>query len=161
MSSDKPLSEDEYLKREAQLAQAALRQLRGEITQSLVRTADLSAWTERYPWPAVGTAAVSGVAAGWALGRRLRGGSKSNAESPEAAGGAKDREATENASSAETAAEPHVASRLVSGLGTFAGAITSAAVGAASEALVAVVKDTVRDSLHPQAASQATSNGDE
>ncbi len=158
MSSDKPLTEDEYLQRESQLAQEALLRLRGEIQQSLVRSADLGAWTERFPLPVIGTAAVSGLAAGWALGCSLRGSKhEADVESQLADGVG---QATSDGSTTEQSGKSHPASWLIGGLGTLAGALASAAVGAASEAVVDVVKDTVRDTLRPNTSASQSVNGD-
>ena len=71
-NTDEPRNEEEFLIRESRLAREALSQMRIEALESLGRTADVSAWAERYPWQSLGTAAVAGVGAGWTLGRTFR-----------------------------------------------------------------------------------------
>src|SRR5436853_6882708 len=84
MSENEPLSEDEFLQREADLAKTALRRLQGEITNSLSRAVDVGGWTDEYPIPVIGSAAVAGVAAGWAMGRAARSGTKRDGTSKQA-----------------------------------------------------------------------------
>ena len=73
MSSLDKLTQEEYFQRESQLARDGLARLKDEMLDSLSRSADMSAWTVRFPWASLGTAAVAGVATGWALGRTFRG----------------------------------------------------------------------------------------
>src|SRR5215475_3096247 len=82
--SDEPANEEEFLDQEARLAREALQRTREDAMESLGRTADVSAWTERYPWQSLGTAAVAGLGAGWALGSAfLRSSSQDKAEPAE------------------------------------------------------------------------------
>jgi hypothetical protein len=142
MSADEPTNEAQFLQRESQLAKDSLLQVRGEIFDSLSRTADVNAWTARYPWPALGTAAAAGVATGWGLGRTLW----------------RSRKTTQAAASSEpTAAESsttppkyNAAASLVGGLGTLASALVSAVVVAATEAVTDIVKEKVHETLNPE-----------
>jgi hypothetical protein len=137
---EKPSNEDEYLKRESRLAREALQRLRGEMLQSLVRTANVGAWTERYPWQSLGTAAVAGLGTGWVLGKTFHHKPPATETSATPTTGEK--------ASAE-AVKVSAPSRLVSGMGTIVGALASAAVAAAAEGLKGVVSNTVRDALNP------------
>ena len=73
-------SEAELLKGEAAQAQAALRAKLSDARTALKQSADLRAWTEKYPWWSVGAAAAAGLAAavlvtprrGESLGDRLQ-----------------------------------------------------------------------------------------
>ncbi len=115
-----------------------LQRLRGEIMESLKRSADVRAWAARFPWPTLGAAAVAGIGAGWAVGNATR------RQTPEEA-------AFEGQSPAAQEAEAaHPAGRLVSGLGTIVGAFASAAMGAATQAVTAAIKETIHESLHPE-----------
>jgi hypothetical protein len=148
---DNPRNEAEFLDRESRLAREALLRLRGEMLDSLGRTADVAAWTARYPWPSLATAAAAGIGAGWALGSTFGRKSSSDKTAP-----ASDQQTTESAATDESGAPhapqtPPAASRLVSGLGTLTGALASAAFTAATEALTDVVKETMHDALHPDA----------
>ncbi len=151
MFEEHELTEDEYLQREARLATEALARLRGEITDSLRRSADVGAWTDTYPLPVIGTAAMAGLAAGWAMGHGLR--------KKKDSGDATDDRKTSAASKQTTAAESHPAGRLVAGLGTLVGAFASAAVGAASQAFAGIIKDSLRDSFRPEPTKSPSANG--
>src|SRR5205085_6138184 len=121
---------------------------------------DVGGWTDEYPMPVIGSAAVAGVAAGWAMGRAARSGTKTDGTSKQAPTGERNgADTTDHVKQPHK--EEHPATRLVSGLGTLAGAFASAVVGAASEAVVGVVKDTVRDSLRPEPAAAPSANGNE
>jgi hypothetical protein len=146
--SDEPRNEEEFLDRESRLAREALTRVRMEALESLGRTADASAWAERYPWQSLGTAAVAGVGAGWALGRTFHRKSSTSTGS-QRSGGSADENATENDAAAPYSKPPGAALRLMSGLGTLTGALASAAFTAVAESLTEVVKDTVHDALHP------------
>jgi hypothetical protein len=136
-------SRDEYFQREAQQAREALARLKGELVESLGRTADPIAWTKQYPWASLGTVAAAGVAAGWTVGRAFR----KTRPADDAAGEPVMGEAFE---------KPSAGSRLVGGLGTLAGSIAAAVATAAAESLGDLVKDTIRDSLHPDASAEET-----
>jgi hypothetical protein len=137
---DEPRNADEFLQRESRLARESLRQLRGEVVDSLKRTADAAAWTREYPWQSLGTAAAAGLGTGWALGKTFwRNRSADSFESTRP---------TEAA--AESAESPSAASRLVGGLGTLTGALASAAFTAAAEALKDAVTESVQSALHPE-----------
>jgi hypothetical protein len=138
-NTDEPRNEEEFLIRESRLAREALSQMRIEALESLGRTADISAWAERYPWQSLGTAAVAGVGAGWTLGRTFR--RRSSAASTVSSA----QESVDNASAPQTPA----AYRLASGLGTLTGAVASAAFAALAESLTEVVKSTVHDAMNP------------
>lgn len=170
MASDEPRSEDEYLKHQSELAREGLLQLRDEAIASLRRTADLGAWTARFPWASIGTATTAGLATGWVIGRSFR-------RSPaDAQAGADAKDAAEQAADAASEAEGHArraqaaareashpAVRLMSGLGTLVGAAASAAVASAAEGLGEVLKTTLRDALvtpQPESAVPADVNGD-
>lgn len=58
-----PDSEAALLAHEAAAAEAAARAALRELQAALRRSADVRAWVERYPWWAVGAAAVAGLAA--------------------------------------------------------------------------------------------------
>ena len=145
---DPPRHEAELLDREAQLARDALQRLRGEILESLGRSADISAWAARYPWPTLGAAAVAGVGAGWALGNATRREPPSSEATPTADESAGAPQAAAPETAAAGAAPP--AARLVGGLGTLAGAFASAVVGAATEAVAQVIKESLHDTLRPE-----------
>jgi hypothetical protein len=145
MSSDEPHNEAEFLQRESRLAREALKRLRGDALESLKRTADPAAWTERYPWQSLGTAAVAGMGAGWALGSAFR--QKPAAATLESSsGGIGDDESGDRAA----AEKPNSASRLMAGLGTMTGALASAAFTAAAEAVSQMVRESIHDALHPE-----------
>jgi hypothetical protein len=142
MTADEPTNEAEFLLRESQLAKDSLQQVRGEIFDSLSRAADVNAWTARYPWPALGTAAAAGVATGWGLGRTLW---RSRKTAPATA----TSESTA-ADSFTTQPKYNAAASLVGGLGTLASALVSAVVVAATEAVTDVVKEKVHETLNPE-----------
>src|SRR5262245_60882895 len=170
MPSDEPQSEDEFLKRQSELAREGLLQLRDETIQSLRRTADLSAWTARFPWASIGTATTAGLATGWVIGRTVRGSpadAQAGAEAKDAAEQAADAasEAEDHARRAKAAAREasHPAIRLMSGLGTLVGAAASAAVASAAEGLGEALKTTLRDALvtsEPEPEATIDANGD-
>ncbi len=137
-----PRGEGELLDHESHLARGALGRLRGEILESLKRSADVRAWAERFPWPTLGAAAVAGIGAGWAVGSATR------RQTPEEEA-AEAAEEIHSAAGLEVAAE-HPAGRLVSGLGTMVGTFASAAMGAATQAVVEAIKETIHESLHPE-----------
>ena len=102
----KASSEAELLKSEAAQAQVALRAKLSDLQTALKQSADIRAWTEKYPWWSVGAAAAAGLAAavaitprrGESLGDRLHkltpggngeAGKQSNSDGK--AGGAKNR----------------------------------------------------------------------
>ncbi|HZZ28441.1 MAG TPA: hypothetical protein VFE46_10605 [Pirellulales bacterium] len=148
---------DEFLEHESQLARESLRRLKGEMLDSLKRTADAPAWTRRYPWPSLGTAAVVGLGTGWALGRTLWR-KKSNVPPDDF-----DEAAMPTASDQAAAyneEKPSAASRLMGGLGTLTGALASAAVTAAAEAIKDMVTDSVQSALHPEPAPDASTGDD-
>src|SRR5262245_32043106 len=127
MSSERQ-SEDEFLNRQSQLALGALVQMKDEAIASLRRTADLNAWTVRFPWASIGTAATTGLAAGWAIGRVFRrtpanaaaeAGAKEAAQ--QAADAAGEAEGHARRAKAAARAASHPAVRLMSGLGTLVG----------------------------------------
>jgi hypothetical protein len=135
---DGPRNEAELLERESRLAREALGQVRSEIFESLSRTADVGAWTSRFPWPALGTAAVAGVGVGWGLGRSLWR-SRKTSRAARTAGPA----------APVSPSEPtHATGRLIGGLGTLVGAFASAAVVAATEAVKEMVKEKVHETFH-------------
>jgi ElaB/YqjD/DUF883 family membrane-anchored ribosome-binding protein len=137
---DEPHNADEFLQRESRLARESLRQLRGEVLDSLKRTADAAAWTREYPWQSLGTAAVAGLGTGWALGKTFwRNRSADSVESVQP---------TETG--VESTEAPSAASRLVGGLGTLTGALASAAVTAAAEAIKEIVTESVHSAIHPE-----------
>jgi hypothetical protein len=141
MSAEEPKTEAELLERESKLARAALTGLREEIIDSLQRTPDVAAWTKRYPWATLGTAAASGLATGVAVGRAVR-------KSPEPS---EPRPTTESqpagTGSAAPQATPPPAGRLVSGLGTLASAAMSAAAVAATQAVSEIVKSSIHEAM--------------
>jgi hypothetical protein len=138
--ADRKTDEAEYLDREIMLAKDALANLKGEVLDSLKRSADVNAWTKHYPWQSLGTAAVTGVGAGWVAGGALWG--KKKAEKAAAEGGGPTRQAQP---------EPmHAGARMVGGLGTMVGALVSGIVGAATQSVVEVVRETVRETLKPE-----------
>jgi hypothetical protein len=139
--TEEPRAEDEFLDRESRLARESLQRLRGEALESLSRSADVSAWTERYPWQSLGVAATAGLGAGWALGRTFSRKSSASVEDQVDQG-------TIDGGSSESG-RPHAAQRLMSGLGTLTGALASAAFTAAAESLTGVVKQTMRDAINP------------
>lgn len=143
--SDEPANEEEFLDQEARLAREALQRTREDALESLGRTADVSAWTKRYPWQSLGTAAVAGLGAGWALGSAFGRGSSERSDEP--------GEDVPRADS-ESPEKPHATHRLVSGLGTLSGAIASAAFTALLEALRTTVKDSVHDAFNPEPPAQ-------
>lgn len=148
----KKISEAEFLDREIMLAKDALAKLRDETLDSLKRSADPVAWTERYPWPSLGTAAVAGVGAGWVAGRAMWG------EKRPARDSADDVIAPE--ATRQTQPErPHAAARMVGGLGSMVGALVSGVVGAATQSIVEVVRETVRETLKPEMPPEPTANG--
>ncbi len=151
--AEEPRTADEFLDRESRSAREALRQLRGEALESLSRSADVSAWAERYPWQSLGAAATAGLGAGWALGRTFR---RRPAESV--------REQLDQETSGDSSSEsalPHAANRLMSGLGTLTGALASAAFTAAAESLTEVVKQTMRDAINPAEPSSDQAGNDD
>jgi len=145
-------SEAEFLDREILLAKEALAKLRDETLDSLKRSADPVAWTERYPWPSLGTAAVAGVGAGWVAGKAMWGEKRPAKDSADDVIG---REGTRQSEPER----PHAAARMVGGLGTMVGALVSGVVGAATQSIVEVVKETVRETLKPEVPPEPTSNG--
>ncbi len=148
--SEEPRNEAEFLDRESRLAREALRQLRNEMLDSLTRTADVDAWTRRYPWQSLGTAAIAGLGTGWALGKTFRG----KPTSYEAVAAAE----SGNATVADATESPSATTRLLGGLGTLTGALASAAFTAAAEALKDMVTDSVHSALNPTPDSDNTTN---
>lgn len=144
-----PKSEAEYLERESRMARAALSRLGGEIVESIQRTPDAAAWTERYPWASLGAAAAGGLAAGVAAGKAFRG---ARAPAPEPAQPAADAPPLD-ASTAQAATQP--SGRLVAGLGTLASAALSAAAVAATQAISEIVKESIHEAMHPDQAQAA------
>ena len=61
------LSESEFLARQAEEAQKAIRAKIERIEQTLKDSADLQAWTREYPWASVGAAALAGFVAAAAI----------------------------------------------------------------------------------------------
>ena len=151
MTAGEPTNEAEFLQRESQLAKDSLRQIRGEIVDSLSRTADVNAWTARYPWPALGTAAAAGVATGWGLGRTLW-----NSRKKARSAAAESTEADSNAAQPKSSA----AASLVGGLGTLAAAMASAVVAAAAEAVKDIVKEKMHETLNPEPVPDAPDETD-
>ncbi|MCC7086159.1 MAG: hypothetical protein IT427_14245 [Pirellulales bacterium] len=147
MTTGEPKTEAEFLSRESQLARAALLGLRGEIAASLSRTSDVAAWTERYPWGSLGTAAAGGLAAGGVVGKAIRHTPKSTGE-PE-----RRHSETHPDSAAHATAQP--AGRLVSGLGTLASAALSAAAAAATEAMGEIIKSSIHEAMRPNETPRA------
>lgn len=153
--SEEPANEEEFLDQEARLAREALERTREDALESLGRTADVSAWTKRYPWQSLGTAAAAGLGAGWALGSAFGRSSSDSRVEPE------ENEDVQRADS-EPVEKPHATQRLVSGLGTLSGAIASAAFTALLEALRTSVKDTVHDAFKsPEPAAEEDGAEDE
>jgi hypothetical protein len=72
-SDASPLSEADFLHREAQLARAAMEQSAQALKQSLRTATDLKLWAEHHPWLTVGAAAAGGFATGSAIGSALSG----------------------------------------------------------------------------------------
>jgi hypothetical protein len=153
-SDGSPRNEAELLDQESRLAQEALTRIRGEVAESLRRSVDLGAWAARYPWPTLGTAAVAGATAGWALGAATK--KKDAGEEPASEGQAPD--ASSDGREAEANQTAHPASRMVSGLATLTGAFASAAIGAASQAVAQVVKESIHDTLRPPPTASAESD---
>jgi hypothetical protein len=143
MPADEPKTEAEFLERESRMAREALLALRDKFTESLSRTPDVAAWTERYPWGSLGAAAASGLAAGVAVG-------KATHKSPPPAV-KPDQQGVEahqlESSTAQAAARP--SSRLISGLGALASAAMSAATVAATQAISEIVKDSIHEAMNP------------
>jgi hypothetical protein len=148
----KKINEAEFLDREIMLAKDALAKLRDETLDSFKRSADPAAWTERYPWPSLGTAAVAGVGAGWVAGKAIWGEKKPAKDSADDVIGPEDTRQSEPE-------KPHAAARMVGGLGTMVGALVSGVVGAATQSIVEVVKETVRETLKPEVPPEPTANG--
>jgi hypothetical protein len=148
---DEPKNADEFLQRESQSARDALKQLRGEMLDSLKRTADAAAWTKRYPWQSLGTAAIAGLGTGWALGKTFR-------RNPSTERAASENQPEQAAAAAESAESPSAASRLVGGLGTLTGALASAAFTAAAESLKDLVTNSVHSALNPDVDPNATTD---
>lgn len=123
--------------------------MKDELADSLMRTADPAAWTKRYPWASLGTAATAGMATGWTLGRAFR-------KSEAVAEGAYASEPTAK----EKVEKQSATSRLVGGLGTLAGSIAGAAATAAAESLGSFVKDAIHNSLQPEPAPEPTTPQD-
>ena len=142
MLSDEPKTEAEFLERESRLAKESLAQIRGEILESLSRTADVGAWTQRYPWPALGTAAVAGVTTGWGMGRMLW-----RSRKPTQAAATEPTSASSQAAPSSRATS--ATASLVGGLGTLVSAVASAVAVAAAEAVKDVVKEKVHETLNP------------
>jgi hypothetical protein len=67
-----PLTEAQYLEKQAAEARAAIEKVVGDIKHSLAGTADPRAWTKQYPWIATATAIGAGFAAGYFLTPRDR-----------------------------------------------------------------------------------------
>ena len=152
--SDEPANEEEFLDQEARLAREALQRTREDAIESLSRTADVDAWTKRYPWQSLGTAAVAGLGAGWALGSAFLGSSSERRTAP-----SENRDAEQVDS--EAPEKPHATQRLVSGLGTLSGAIASAAFTALLEALRTSVKDSVHEAFNPAQPDDADDDPEE
>jgi hypothetical protein len=143
MMSDEPKTEAEFLERESRLAKESLAHVRGEILESLSRTADVSAWTQRYPWPALGTAAVAGVTTGWGMGRMLWRSRKPTQAAATA------ESASANSYAAPSSRATSATASLLGSLGTLASAMASAVAVAAAEAVKDVVKEKVHETLNP------------
>lgn len=79
-------TEDEFLAHEAEIAKAALGEVKTELIESLKAAADPKAWAEKYPLPALGTAAAGGFAAAAAV-KPMIFGSKDHHGNGRAAGG--------------------------------------------------------------------------
>jgi hypothetical protein len=145
--------EAEFLDREIMLAKDALAKLKDETLDSMKRSADVAAWTQRYPWPSVGTAAAAGLGAGWVTGGAVWGEKKA----------AKDLDgATVSPAYAQAESEPtrqHASARMVGGLGTMVGALLSGIVGAATQSVAEVVRETVRETLKPEMPPEPATNG--
>lgn len=146
MIVEEPKNEADYLERESRVAREALVAMRGEITKSLGRTADVSAWTRRYPWASLATAAAGGLAAGVAV--------KSAATGKSATADAGNEQYKMNGAahrndSATAQASAHPAGRMVSGLGVLLSAAMSAAAVAATQAITEIVKSSVHEAMHP------------
>ncbi len=62
-----PQQEADFLAEQSRLAKLAIKTVFDEMEQNLARAADVRAWTVRYPWPSVATAAAGGAAAGIAV----------------------------------------------------------------------------------------------
>jgi hypothetical protein len=150
--ANKKISEAEFLDREILLAKEALAKVRDETLDSLKRSADPLAWTEHYPWPSLGTAAVAGVGAGWVAGRAMWGEKRPAKDSADDVIGPDETRRSEPE-------RPHAAARMVGGLGTMVGALVSGIVGAATQSIVEVVKETVRETLKPEMPPEPTANG--
>ena len=108
-----------------------------------LRTADVGAWTERYPWPALGTAAVAGVTTGWGMGRMLW-----RSRKPTQAAAAAEPTSAGSQAAPSSRATSATAS-LVGGLGTLVSTVASAVAVAAAEAVKDVVKEKVHETLNP------------
>ena len=59
----KSLSESEFLTQQAEQAKAAIAKVISDVKAGLGQGVDVKEWTRRYPWIAVGGAAVAGVVA--------------------------------------------------------------------------------------------------
>jgi hypothetical protein len=62
-----PLSEQEFLAKEAEQARLAMAQAWADLKHSLASGVDVRNWTKQYPWIATSTAMAAGVAAGYFL----------------------------------------------------------------------------------------------
>jgi len=62
-----PLSEADYLAKQAADAQAAMAKAWNDLKASIGQSVDVKKWTGRYPWIATGTALAAGLAAGYLL----------------------------------------------------------------------------------------------
>jgi hypothetical protein len=66
--SAKPaLTESQFLAEQASAAQEAMQRTWADIKHTLGHSADVRAWTKKYPWLATATAVAAGVATGYAL----------------------------------------------------------------------------------------------
>src|SRR5256885_5718799 len=62
-----PLSESDYLAKQAEDARLAMATAWADLKHSLANGADVRNWTKQYPWIATSTALAAGVAAGYFL----------------------------------------------------------------------------------------------
>jgi hypothetical protein len=63
----RPLSESEFLARQAEDARLAMGHAWADLKHSLASGVDVRNWTKQYPWIATSTALAAGVAAGYLL----------------------------------------------------------------------------------------------
>ena len=66
------LSEADFLAKQAADASAAMRNAWADLKRTLVHSADVRAWAQKYPWLTTGAAVAVGVVAGYALTPRDR-----------------------------------------------------------------------------------------